>query len=149
MSYSSPQSENVSRDIIIREENGIPVEIACPLPLPKISTTESWRRNTTADITQLNSVDVKFSYEFAILDPKESIEEVIEQDLPSLEYGILYLVAKSTGLLQCDLKNQNINLWATDVMTVISNPEPYLVGLSNDIDDAWSSGAGTFHDTNT
>lgn len=125
----SPLNENLAPGLVVREEYGIPVEFACPVP----SILEP--REAAAVDSDVRTIDVNFSYEFAILDPRESIEEVMEQDLPNLEYGILYLVAKSIGLLKCELQRQNVSSWATDVLTDSTNTEPYIVSLSSGAND--------------
>ena len=144
MSYSSPLNENISPEISIREENGIPVEFRCPLPAlnkSKLNDVAPSDGLLAGNETTYRKIEINFEYEFAILDPQESIEEVMDQDLPNLEYGILYLVAKSTGLLKCNLKNESIASWGPSDPTS-SRQDLYLVSLSSGLSDQYNAETG-------
>jgi hypothetical protein len=91
-------------------------------------------------MTPLNVLELFFDYEFAINDPHEGIEEVLMQDLPKYEYGLLYEVALSTGVLTCNLGRQNIRDFVKGTLA----SEPLVMGLSSSLHDDWDSRVGTF-----
>lgn len=144
MSAYSPMNENLSTEITIRKRNGLPVQYSCPYPQSANTTTVSYRSDADDEsvLYELRSIEIKYAYEFAILGPNESIDEVIIQDLESLEYTFLYLVAKATSLLKCNFDSQNIILWDSDTIQEPRSQVPYLVSLSSDPDDEVSDVGG-------
>jgi hypothetical protein len=79
----------------IERANGLPITVTCS-------------SNATATSGEKRAVILEFDYEFEIVDPKEDLAEVMKQDLPKLEFFILYYLAQETGLLECDLDRQAI-----------------------------------------
>lgn len=83
---SNSTADSTSATLTIERERGFPIRIQC------VSSPE-----------EIETLTLFFEYEFAIVDPRESIAgEVIAQDLPSLEYFLLHHTAREIGLLSCD-----------------------------------------------
>jgi hypothetical protein len=146
MSFLSPMSESRSPEIIVRRRNGLPLEYSCPFPRSENITIVSSRAGLANEsfIYGLQSIEVNYAYEFTIVDPNESIEEIMTQDVASLEYAFLYLVAKATSLLNCSFDSQNIDAWASTPPQADQGYLPYLVTLSSDPGDEISNVDGTF-----
>jgi hypothetical protein len=101
-----------------------------------------------------------FGYEFAIIDPREPVGgEVIRQDLPQIEFNLLYHVAEAIGLLpECRgmidaqrpifLQQQELHEATTGtVMTTTAtagDEMPLVVRLSNLQPDEWESEIGAY-----
>lgn len=140
----SPMNEILSNAITIRKRNGLPVEYSCPYTRSDNGTSLSARSDLAGDSSfhGLQSIVVSYAYEFGMLDPGESMEEVLLQDLASLEFTFLYLVAKSTSLLKCDVDNQIVDFSASYTTQHDSSQVPYLVSLSSDpVDEIASADA--------
>lgn len=131
MNDFSPMNDNISPEITIRRENGLPIDYTCPLRLLEFNSSSLLLSAGSTSGDELQSIEIGFSYAFSVVDPNEGIEEVIEQDLPALEYSILYLVAQSMGILKCDFENQNINLWSGIESRNVTSPNSYVVSLSS------------------
>lgn len=107
-SNTNDDSRNNST-LIIERDRGLPIRIECV--------------DDTND--EMETVTLLFAYEFAILDPRESIAgEVIAQDVPSLEYFLLHHVARDIGLLSCEterpvasLSNLQPDEWEREIGT--------------------------------
>lgn len=140
--FSSPMAELISNKLSIIVENGLPVEYYCPLQDSQEAVAKKSDKIGSRALSDLNTHRISFFYEISIANPMESImEEFIEQDLPTFEYAILYMVAKSTYLLKCDFTRQDIKLWANNVSVDSNSPPPYLASLSSNPHDSWSNDA--------
>lgn len=91
----------------------------------------------------INNVAIIFDYELAItIHPKEPVlPELFYQLMPQLEHNILYLVSNSTGVLDCDLSDQNISLWRNQTSEQL--PESQVVSLASFTQDKLDSTVGT------
>lgn len=69
------------------------------------------REGATAE---LKTALILFDFEFVITDPGEGMQEVIAQDIPEVEFGILNRLANVTGLDTCDLRHQLNDPWLLD-----------------------------------
>jgi hypothetical protein len=141
MPFTSTLTDALSPNITVLEEEGVPVEFRCPLPSTRLA-----RKQPKRNLAEFSSrqIVVNFGYEFSVPNPREGIEEVLVQDLPELEYGYLFLVARSTGLLKCQSNHEIINLWAINANENKSSTQgPYLVSLSTGPSDEVVSNSGT------
>jgi hypothetical protein len=163
-------------------ERGLPVTISCipgvadgeeqlsaTTTTTSAATSSSNTTTTTTPSSNHQALTLLFGYEFAIIDPRESVGgEVIQQDLPSLEYNLLYHVADAIGLLNCHsiidkqrsifLQQQSLPLTAvndgaasaatTPLSTSSSSSSrdemPLVIGLSNLQPDEWESEIGAY-----
>jgi hypothetical protein len=89
----------------ILEDHGNPVSFTCEAPV--ISSVE--KKDTDTDATKM--LQFQFDYEFVMKDPRESLVEVFYEDLPVLEWGILWMAVQAVGLDTCILDNQDIQKW--------------------------------------
>lgn len=79
----------------IERANGLPITVTCT---NSTSNTEASRKAAL----------IEFDYELAIVNPNEHLAEFMKQDLPSLEFFLLFYVADEAGLLECNLERQVI-----------------------------------------
>jgi hypothetical protein len=89
----------------ILEGNGYPASYTCE------GSDSSEVTDTDIDTTTTKTLQFQFDYEFVMKDPKEDLVEVFYEDLPVLEYGILWMAAQAVGLDTCTLDNQDISQW--------------------------------------
>jgi hypothetical protein len=139
MVFYSPMSEFMSANLSIIVEDGLPVEYSCPWESRGMLLTQrsnSVPRSGTA-ANDLRTIEIVYSYELAVIDPNESLEEVMVQELPTLEYAILYMAAKATHLLKCELEHQDIGLWADDLTINANKSQPNLISLASHPLDDW------------
>lgn len=74
------------------------------------TTTYSCASNATAD--DINETVLLFDFEFVLPHPEEPLIEVVTQDFPKVELGILFRLAKITGIYpSCDLSLQLSDRW--------------------------------------
>jgi hypothetical protein len=118
----------------VEQANGLPITVTC--------TSNS----TVAATDRRRGVIMEFDYEFAILDPKEELAEVMKQDLPALEFFILYYVAEETGLLECDFERQAIQPLPGDNSNGASSTTSMVNGVAV-LDVDVISLSSTSHDT--
>jgi hypothetical protein len=97
---SRRQQEQLQPTIL--EESGYPASYAC-----EGSDSEA----TEIDTTTTKTLQFQFDYEFVMKDPREDLVEVFYEDLPVLEYGILWMAVQAIGLDTCNLDNQEISQW--------------------------------------
>jgi hypothetical protein len=143
------------------EDRGLPVSISCIpvideavveqslLAADTSSSLSSATNATTTQHQQQQALTLLFGYEFAVIDPREPVGgEVIHQDLPFLEYQLLYYVADAIGLHQCDtiLDTQRAVFIQQEQQIVADDGGiPLVVGLSNLQPDEWESEIGTYY----
>lgn len=91
--------------------------------------------DNTYGIGDEHKVVLEFDYEISLKDPQESVlGEVLEQDLPKLEYWILYYLAEQTGIQTCDIANQNVSLFrstSSNGNNKLNAPKADVIGLSS------------------
>jgi hypothetical protein len=87
----------------VQRSDGLPVIMTC-------NSNSTSSAQAAAKMHRLNAT-IEFDYEFAVIDPGEDVVEVMKQDLPYLEFFILYYVAEQTGVLKCDLASQDVFLF--------------------------------------
>jgi hypothetical protein len=90
----------------IVEHRGYPITYTCDGPDDGEGDTD-----TTTTNTNTKTLQFYFDYEFVMKDPRESLVEVFYEDLPVLEFGILWSAAQAVGLTTCNLEDQDIGQW--------------------------------------
>ena len=101
--------------------NGYPSEYACP--------TKSGRR----------SLQLAYAYEVAVEDNGD-VSQFWSDDLPAMEWGLLYLVSDGIGLRKCHLESQDIPIGQRRLQT----EDPLVVSLRSTQMDAPDLRLGTF-----
>jgi hypothetical protein len=93
---------------------------------------------------EINNVAIIFDYELAVtIHPNEPVmPELFYQLMPKLEHNILYLVSNSTGMLDCNLSDQNISLWRNQTNEQL--PESQVVSLASFTQDTLDTAVGMY-----
>jgi hypothetical protein len=107
------------------------------------------REDESSNQPLVKTTKIFFDFEFVLPNPEEPIEEVLIQDLPKVEYGILNQLIKVTGLGECDLEKQLSDPWLdSDVGdSRVMSGENLVLGLTSfepDTPDPVGKSARTF-----
>lgn len=120
-------SRQMSYVLNVQQNNGLPVNLTCTSKTPTVTQTTASR--------SMYDATIEFSYEFTIFNPDQDPIEVLKQDVPLLEFFILYYVAQGTNILDCNVQNQGISLFAESASTsaggAIDQPTVELLSLSS------------------
>jgi hypothetical protein len=104
-SSSSTTDTTAENSPIIVEHRGYPITYTC-------NGSDNGEGDTdTTTSTNTKTLQFHFDYEFVMKDPRESLVEVFYEDLPVLEFGILWSAAQAVGLNTCNLEDQDIGQW--------------------------------------
>jgi len=82
--------------------------------------------NLSVDTTTLS-----FAFEFIVAHPNEPIDEILVQDLPLLEYGILYRIGYASGILRCEFSEQAVDPWLLSTNNTSSANQSLVVALAS------------------
>ena len=97
--------------------------------------SEENTNNNSLAVVETRTTKVHFDFEFVIPNPHEGMEEVLVQDLPKVEFGILHRLATVTGLDSCDFQLQLTDPWLRntngDQVPTVMSEENWVVGLSS------------------
>lgn len=112
----------------VERVHGLPRRYECDRLSDTDGTVVASPRAATSIIP--NSTTLYFDYEFSLPHPGEPMDEVIMQDLPILEFGILRRLAIVSGLSECDLRKQlddpalNPLLFDSNLVVGLSSAQP-------------------------
>lgn len=123
-SATNTDTDTASEGPVIVQENGYPSRYTCET------------NDAAAAALSTKTLQFQFDYEFVIKDPRESLVEVFYQDLPVLEYGMLWMMVQAIGLDTCKSSSSNaLDQFATPDSTLETTRVVSLASTRKDIMD--------------